>query len=305
MKMTDVSVVIPVFNGASFVGEAVESVLGQTLRVREVIVVDDGSTDGTLRVLEAFGKRIKVLQQENLGPSSARNRGVKEAAGSLIAFLDADDLWLPTKIQTQTQALSEHPHAAFVCSDWYSGTTGTEERLSVLASYDVSSREPSFDLLLEENYVNTSTVLVEKSRVVAAGCFDENLRAAEDKYLWLSLLRCRNVVLCREVLAFRRFHSTNVTGQPDIVSSQLAMCRALLAWPEVQRHARRRRIVQRRLNQVGHVAARRLADEGLYGRAAVHFARLVPGSAEPIHTISRACGYAALWLWAGARRRRA
>src|SRR4051812_26873537 len=96
-----VSVIIPTYNRANVVSEAVESVLNQTYSKVELIVVDDGSTDDTLEKLRRFGNTITVITQENAGPSAARNAGIANARGDLIAFLDSDDLWLPTNLERQ------------------------------------------------------------------------------------------------------------------------------------------------------------------------------------------------------------
>jgi glycosyltransferase involved in cell wall biosynthesis len=106
-----ISCVIPVHNGERFVAEAIESVLAQTYYPVEVVLIDDGSTDETPRVLSNFGDRVKVIAQENAGQSAARNRGIQAAAGELIAFLDADDLWLPEKLALQMVRLAETPVA--------------------------------------------------------------------------------------------------------------------------------------------------------------------------------------------------
>src|SRR5687767_13189801 len=100
-----VSVIIPTYNRASVVCRAIDSVLGQTYGNIEVIVVDDGSTDETLERLHSYGDRIRVLTQANAGPSVARNRGIAVATGGIVAFLDSDDYWLPTKVARQVVLL--------------------------------------------------------------------------------------------------------------------------------------------------------------------------------------------------------
>ena len=104
-----VSVVIPVYNRASLVRRAVDSVLQQDTPAAEVIVVDDGSTDGTAPVLASYGGAIRVLRQENQGVSAARNHGVAASGGALIAFLDSDDRWLPGKLSCQAAYMIAHP----------------------------------------------------------------------------------------------------------------------------------------------------------------------------------------------------
>src|SRR5215831_9468158 len=123
-----VSVVIPTYNNARFLPEALDSLLGQTYRDFELIVVDDGSTDDTLEVLKPYRHLIRYVRKENGGPASARNLGIRHASGELIAFQDADDIWLPDKLQLQVDYLREHPEVGLV----FSGSIffGTETRNS-------------------------------------------------------------------------------------------------------------------------------------------------------------------------------
>jgi glycosyltransferase involved in cell wall biosynthesis len=102
-----ISAVIPVFNGEAYLAEAIESVLGQTLPPGEILVVDDGSSDGTARVVERYYPRVIYRRQVNQGPGAARNLGIRESKGDFIAFLDADDLWLPERLEMQKNALDE------------------------------------------------------------------------------------------------------------------------------------------------------------------------------------------------------
>jgi glycosyltransferase involved in cell wall biosynthesis len=112
--MNSISVIIPVYNGAPYLAEAIESVLTQTQPPAEIIVVDDGSTDDSAKIARTYGPPIRCLQQAKSGQSAARNRGIEQAAGDLLAFLDADDLWLPDKLEHQTAALSTTPYPDMV-----------------------------------------------------------------------------------------------------------------------------------------------------------------------------------------------
>ena len=109
MTALDVSVIVPVFDDAAHLGEALESVLAQTAPALEILVVDDGSTDDSASVALAFGPRVRYERQDHAGAGAARNRGVRLACASLLAFLDADDLWVPDKLRLQTQALEAQP----------------------------------------------------------------------------------------------------------------------------------------------------------------------------------------------------
>src|SRR5215469_16427814 len=109
-----VSIVIPTYNASHFIAAAVESCLAQDYTPVEVLVVDDGSTDDTVSVLEPYRASIRYFWQPNDGPARARNRGIAEARGQLIAFLDADDIWLPNKLSQQVQCLERSPGACLV-----------------------------------------------------------------------------------------------------------------------------------------------------------------------------------------------
>lgn len=114
MQVVDVSVIIPVFNGESYLAEAIESVLTQSIQPREIIVVDDGSSDASAMVARRFSDRIQLHQQANRGAAAARNRGIEISSGSFLAFLDADDFWTPGKLDLQWQVLQNHPEQEMV-----------------------------------------------------------------------------------------------------------------------------------------------------------------------------------------------
>src|SRR5260370_27491420 len=118
MEQRRVSAIITAFNGEAFIAAAIESVLGQTRPADEIVVVDDGSTDDTAAIVERFHSRgVRLVRQENRGPSEARNRGIAETTGNLIAFLDCDDLWVPAKTERQIEHLLDHPAVGPLTSD--------------------------------------------------------------------------------------------------------------------------------------------------------------------------------------------
>ncbi len=108
------SVIIPAYNRADLIGQTLDSVLAQSFRDFEIIVVDDGSTDNTVEALSAYAGRIKLLRQENQGPSAARNHGLRHAAGEYVAFLDSDDLWFPWTLATFKQAIDAHNRPSLI-----------------------------------------------------------------------------------------------------------------------------------------------------------------------------------------------
>ncbi|MDH3877469.1 MAG: glycosyltransferase [Desulfobacterales bacterium] len=187
LKKPLVSVIIPTYNRGWVVQEAIDSVLDQDFRDYELIVVDDGSDDNTREILGAYGKAITVLQQSNRGVSAARNRGIAEAAGRLIAFLDSDDLWLPRKLTTQVKFFAENADAVINQTQEIWIRNGVR--------VNPKKRHHKFSGMIFERslalcLVSPSAVMIKKCLFDAVGVFDEQLPACEDYDLWLRV-SCR------------------------------------------------------------------------------------------------------------------
>lgn len=182
-KNVAVSIIIPTYNRAWAIRAAVDSVLSQDCRDYEVIVVDDGSTDETQQVLAEYeGTRLTVIRQANCGVSAARNRGIRESAGNLIAFLDSDDRWLPGKLSRQMDFFTTHPEALICQTEeiWIrNGTRVNPKNRHQKPSGDIF--EPSLHLCL----VSPSAVMMRRRLFDLVGMFDETLPACEDYDLWL------------------------------------------------------------------------------------------------------------------------
>lgn len=182
-KNVAVSVIIPTYNRAWALRAAVDSVLSQDYRDYEVVVVDDGSTDETQQVLAGYeGTRLTVIRQANFGVSAARNRGIRESAGNLIAFLDSDDRWLPGKLSRQIDFFTTHPQALICQTEeiWIrNGTRVNPKNRHQKPSGDIF--EPSLHLCL----VSPSAVMMRRRLFDLVGMFDETLPACEDYDLWL------------------------------------------------------------------------------------------------------------------------
>jgi glycosyltransferase involved in cell wall biosynthesis len=236
-----VSVVIPTYNRAWCLAEAVDSVLAQDVRDFELIVVDDGSTDDTPRLLEGYGEAIRVLRRENLGVSASRNAGIAAARGGLIAFLDSDDLWLTGKLRRQVEFFASHPEA-LICQ--------TEERWVKNGRRVNPGRrhrkrggmifEPSLDLCL----VSPSAVMVRQAIFERVGLFDESLPACEDYDLWLRV-SCRFPVHLIEaaLIVKRGGHADQLSRAWGLDRFRIAALVKLLnddALNETQRQAARR-----------------------------------------------------------------
>jgi glycosyltransferase involved in cell wall biosynthesis len=208
------SVIIPTYNRGPMIKQAIDSVLAQDYTEFELIVVDDGSSDDTSDVLDAYGNVIKVLYQKNKGVSAARNRGIAEASGTYIAFLDSDDLWLPQKLSTQIQFFNQTPDA-LICQ--------TEElwiRNGLRVNPKKRHKKPSgmmFKPSLELCLVSPSAVMLKRSLFDTVGRFDETLPACEDYDLWLRI-SCRFPIhlIDTPLIVKRGGHDDQLSSRPGL-----------------------------------------------------------------------------------------
>lgn len=201
-----VSVVIPAYNAAAHIAEALQSLRAQSCREMEVIVVDDGSVDDTHGIVTRGFPEVRCIRQSNGGASSARNRGVQDARGEWIAFLDADDAWHPDKLRAQLALMRRHPGVR-LCRTWGSETPLSEGDTLRSGADGLPEHEllPSLASTLLNPYFTTSTVMVRRDAFLAVGGFDTSLKIAEDIDLYLRLLRdAPEVLLLKAVAVFKR-----------------------------------------------------------------------------------------------------
>jgi GT2 family glycosyltransferase len=216
-----VSVIIPLFNKAPFIERALRSVAAQTFADLEIIVVDDGSTDGGLRIVEKFNdSRLHIVRQENAGPGAARNRGLQEARGEFIAFLDADDEWLPAYVTESLQSFDEPgAHAAAVVSGYFEhpGGLSRDEMWGRRGLRDGEMRlsaatKPSVAIALLA-YMTPCTTVARTDTLRKLGGFYARDRCAygEDAHLWLKLLLNESVIIRLKPLARIHFEASGAT----------------------------------------------------------------------------------------------
>jgi glycosyltransferase involved in cell wall biosynthesis len=217
-----VSVIIPTFNKAQFIEEAVESVLGQTYRNLEIIVVDDGSTDHTRDVLRKYKNGITYLCQNNRGPSSARNYGVRTARADHLAFLDADDVWFPEKLEAQMELMLRHPTVGWVgCGAYATDSEGTIEKQYIPARYQ-TRQEFVKDLQSRKLSFNPSIVLVKRECMDRVGGFNDALHYGEDWDLWLRIAKHYEVAFIRKALVkVRKYGGERPYQQLELMKSNI------------------------------------------------------------------------------------
>src|SRR5579872_3523283 len=188
MQSATVSVIIPAYDSERYVADAVRSVLAQTYRPYEIIVVDDGSTDGTARALEAFGGEIRYLHQDNRGEPAARNTGMRAATGEYIAFLDSDDLWLPQKLELQMAYFAVHPACAFVYSDMSTFDENGVMDASVKVRFNITFPSGNiFRALFRETLFGSGSVVFRRTCLEKVGYFDEDFLVGSDYEMWLRI----------------------------------------------------------------------------------------------------------------------
>ncbi|HKP81865.1 MAG TPA: glycosyltransferase family A protein [Pyrinomonadaceae bacterium] len=217
-----VSIIMPAYNAEKYIAASIESVLAQTYAAWELIVVDDGSTDKTAAVVNEFVKRdsrIKYLFQENGRLGKARNTGIRDSAGPLVAFLDSDDLWMPTRLEAQTRAMAEN-RADVVYSKTYvfSDENINAETETLPSTVGKFSGPDFFDSLVRRPQIPVLTVLLKRSALDSAGLFEEGkaYHGCEDYDLWLRLARAGFVFYgMSDVLARYRRHQTAMTAMPS------------------------------------------------------------------------------------------
>jgi len=241
-----ISVVIPAYNAAAFLAEALESVRVQTRSATEVIVVDNASTDATALIAQEAGAH--VLRLERPGPSAARNVGIRAASQPWVAFLDADDLWDPEKLAWQWQAVHACPQVGIVSTDFREfDSTGVllhsflegRENYQAIVRQEVAPAVMCCDAdsfrihFLRGNFFAPSTILARRDLVLDVGLFDETITHMEDRELWLRMLARTSVAMVERPLLHCRIHDSNCSS--DLLKMALGggmVSERVLAHPE-------------------------------------------------------------------------
>lgn len=210
-----VSVIIPAFNTAEFIVEALESVFNQTFQEYEVIVVNDGSPDTPEfeRLIAPYLERLVYLKQENLGPSTARNAGVLKAKGEFVAFLDSDDAWEPNYLALQTKALEENSALDLIYADALLIGEGVPAGLTFMKAAPSKGPVTFESLLRADCSIITSCVVARKASLLKVGLFDPEFVRSEDAHLWLRLAHSGASLAYRtDIIARHRVHGDSLSA---------------------------------------------------------------------------------------------
>ncbi len=209
MSDIQVSVVIPAFNCVGTIRRAIDSVLGQTRPVEQIIVVDDGSTDGTSVVVSEYGGRIEYFWQPNAGPGAARNKGIQEATQSWIAFLDADDEWMPEKLECQIHILKTRSELMWITGNYTlhdsQGRSGPSYAMPLKSPPD---RPSFFQAFVQGCWGCTDTMLIRRQVFDTVGNFRGDHKTTEDLDMWFRIAyRYPDIGICPEPLSIYHLDS--------------------------------------------------------------------------------------------------
>ena len=291
-----VSVVMPAFNAESSIGAAVASVLGQTYRDLELVVVDDGSTDATAAIVEAHSGPVRLVRQENAGVAAARNKGIAEASGELITFCDADDFLFAQHVEALVEVRDAHDGGLATANSWWVFPGGIHPtRMRYKGRFPEPDRQRL--AILEQNFVSTMSIFP-RSLVEEIGPFDEAKRRAEDWDFWLrAVFAGYRVALQRKPLSLYRWGSTGLSTDRDAMDAEVEAVYEGLE-ERVELSEEERDYVRRRLGGPGPRRLGRSGDEALragrYREAARNYreaAALTP-SERPLVWKARVLGLA-------------
>lgn len=208
-----VCAVITTFNYERFIADALDSVLAQTLPPDEIVVIDDGSTDNTAKVVEAYTERgVRYVYQENSGAGAARNRGLRETTSPLVAFLDADDMWLPGKLDMQVALLRAHPDAVMASGQkiWWDVR---RDRRFIEQVQELEPARQRREICIDNTVGNPSMALIRREAIERVGEFDAGLRWGQDWELFIRLANAGRIVVAPEPVILYRWHAGGLSHE--------------------------------------------------------------------------------------------
>lgn len=274
MKATPlVSVIIPAYNAHNFIGETLDSVIAQTYQPIEIIVVDDGSTDDTARIVSGYRSQVQYYHQKNSGGCAIpRNTGIAISSGEFLCFIDADDLMVPDRIASQVDFMQRFPEVGLVFSNYQNFTetapypTTHFETCPILHAH-LSSRdevviENARAYLAQENFGIASSFLMRRSLVLAEPSFEPSLKSSEDFHYYYRLSRHTQVGILNKVGMLRRLHGNNMSGKTEQMRSECI--RSYIMLQEDESDAKAKTFLTTWISAFWSDLARFNANRGLY-----------------------------------------
>jgi teichuronic acid biosynthesis glycosyltransferase TuaG len=233
-----ISVIIPAFNAAPFLRPCLDSALAQLYRDIEIILVDDGSTDNTADIAGEYGTRIRYIRKENGGTSSALNAGIRNANGEYLAWLSADDVYLPTKLERQMAQL-EHDPALKVLHTGFHVIDGSGKIVNTILLSPSTLATFSPLTLIKHDTINGSTILFHRDCLASTGFFDESIQGTEDWDMWIRMACFFPFGYIAEPLICYRWHDSNFSHKRDRINQAAwKMVNKALAYPPFLKKAR-------------------------------------------------------------------
>jgi glycosyltransferase involved in cell wall biosynthesis len=244
--MTDVSVILPCYNGAQWISRAIESILAQTYENFELVIVDDGSSDDSKTIIAPYlyDERIRYIYTDNRGFSSAINRGIKESNGIFIGFIGQDDLWMPIKLESQLGYINKHINIDLLHSNYYS--IDPKERIIRVENAktpDFSRKEEVIKRLFLNNFIGFETVLVKRQCFDKVGFFDERMMGFSDHDMWLRIAGSFNIGYLDMPLVKKREHRfqlSKVNSEAVLRDEFLMVKKAIYHYPFLKKVERKK-----------------------------------------------------------------
>ena len=239
--LPNVSVVLTCYNGVRWISRAIESILAQTYRDFELVMIDDGSTDNSKEIASSylFDERVRYIYQENKGFSAALNRGIKESSGNIIGFICQDDLWVPSKLELQVKYLHEHKDVDLVHSNYYSiDSKGRLIEVRYVKIPCFSSKEKVVKQLFLNNFIGFETVLVKRKCLDKVGFFDECMVGFSDHDMWMRVAGDFNIGYLDLPLVKKRQHEFQLSKVriEDVLKDEFLMAKkAIDRYPFLKR----------------------------------------------------------------------
>lgn len=234
-----VSVIIPAYNAEKYILPAIQSVIEQNYAPLEILLIDDGSTDSTVKLVQRETPQVRIIQQANAGVAAARNTGLRHALGEYICFLDADDGWFPGKLAAQVDYLTHHPEVGLVFHRWLvwrpdaNGVYLKQEQPLQFKSVTIDPADSGwiYTKLLLDCIVHTSTVMLRRNIAQQVGFFDRNLTNGEDYNYWLRVSRLCPIHKLSGVYSYYREVIGSLSNTPKTLNFEyLVVQRAVMEW---------------------------------------------------------------------------